>query len=460
MKGIFSTIRCAICVSMCLSALPVSAAPVCDVSSVSRSATLFSSSDIFATLPLLSTADDVSCVSVSVTEHAVSDLLPSFGYRPESARVAGFSLQDTADGWFWRMQGSRLVDPVDDSTDKARLDGSYLGYRFDTWQVLAGWPERWWGPSWQGSLFAGTNSRPPPGVTFETHEPIAFEHWSLAWMGDVQVSFFANQLESDRFVPRAKQFGFRWTMRPTENLELAFSRTAMFGGEGRPETLRSLLYMIAGHDNSNVNRLNAPLDPDDEPGNQLGGFDARWTHKLNNGHAMALYGQVAGEDRSGILPSKMMALGGVEFRGGDAAYRWLWYLEGAVTSADALRLNEDIFNVAYNHGLYRDGYRYRGRALGHPADSDSIQVAAGGMLQLTERHALSWQLRRSRLNRDGAGMNTVSMAAADVRDARVEYEYRWKTVTFSVSAAWQEWREETGRTTEKGVGVGVRFASE
>ena len=96
-----------------------------------------------------------------------------------------------------------------------------------------------------------------------------------------------------------------------------------------------------------------------------------------------------------------MALIGIE-TSGNFRNRWSyrWYAELAGTSCDFVKT--DIWNCAYNHGIYETGYRYRGRAIGHGTDNDSRVVSTGLVLvsiEDTQWHAL---IRVGDLNRGGA----------------------------------------------------------
>ncbi len=80
------------------------------------------------------------------------------------------------------------------------------------------------------------------------------------------------------------------------------------------------------------------------------------------------------------------------------SYRWFGELAG--TSCDFFKSTE-IFNCAYNHGIYETGYRYRGRVVGHAYDNDSRMISTGFVL-LDDRERL-WQelIRFGALNRGG-----------------------------------------------------------
>src|SRR5690606_35851006 len=54
-----------------------------------------------------------------------------------------------------RLNATRAWDPADGDT--VRPDGSYLSADLGGWIVSLGYPERWWGPGWDGSLILSTN---------------------------------------------------------------------------------------------------------------------------------------------------------------------------------------------------------------------------------------------------------------------------------------------------------------
>jgi len=421
------------------------AAKECEVHSLlSRDSQLRANYPAAASIPLQSHAL-TPCFGVRLRSGGLEAMLPGFGDRVLGENDLSVGWRESGGNWFWQLETQFIDAPLED--DSLRLDGSYFGYRFDKWQVRAGVPEQWWGPGYQGSLLLGTNARPVPMIDVATYKPLDPEHFLLDWMGDVHVAMFAGQLESNRVVPQARLLGFRLVMQPSEHWEVGVTRTAQYGGHGRPEDLKSFVYLVLGHDNRGISRYGETLSVDDEPGNQLAGFDVRW--KSGTPHAgVAVYAQIAGEDSQYYLPSKNMLLGGNEYWGEFAGFSWRAYLEAAVTSADALR-SEVIMNTAYNHSIYRSGYRYRGRVLGHPMDNDGIQQAFGLVMRTHDGSALIFQLRRSRLNRDGGGLNSVSMIARDVRDARLEWKQPWGPVMLGVGFEWLEDRTELGQQTDK-----------
>lgn len=151
----------------------------------------------------------------------------------------------------------------------------------------------------------------------------------------------------------------------------------------------------------------------------------------------ALYAQAIGEDEAGFMPSKYLGLFGVETWGEAGAGSWRAHVEYADTACDFLNSPPD-FGCAYESSIYTDGYRYRGRVLGHSIDGDGESVGVGGML--VDQAGREWRMlaRNIKLNRADAGYaNSLADGPAKVRD--VEFVHRrtfeWGSIEASVGYA-------------------------
>jgi hypothetical protein len=313
----------------------------------------------------------------------------------------------------YRLQATIVNDPADD--EEFRLDGSYFGGAVGNWMISAGFMERWWGPGWDGSLILSTNARPIPSVALNRNLSERFKPAWLQWVGEWTTTILFGQLEDDRDVPNALFFGARFAFRPVPSLEIALSRTAQWCGDGRPCDLDTFFDLLVGNDNRGVQ-----VTPEEEPGNQLAGADIRWTGGPH-GRPYAIYGQMIGEDFAGDAPSKYIGLYGVESWGRIEALdsSWRVHVEYADTTTDFL--GDDQFNTAYEHAIYTDGYRYRGRAIGHTLDNDSRLLTLGGTLLTAEERRWSVLLQSGEINRDDreAAPHTVSSNAADIWNMEV-----------------------------------------
>lgn len=310
-----------------------------------------------------------------------------------------------------------VADPDDDQS--LRPDGTVAGCKLGNWRLSAGWEERWWGPGWNGSLILGTNARPTPGfsITRDVVTPSSLP--VLEWFGEWRATAFVSRMESSRRdVRRPLLLGARISFRPNRVVEIGISRTAQMCGKGRPCGLGTFKRMLIGHDNRGDN-----TSAGEEPGNQLGGFDLRlvspWKHV-----PIAVYGQMIGEDEDSGMPSKFLALYGVEaWRPLQSGALVRATVEFASTSCSWSR-PVPLYDCAYVQEIFAvEGYRYRGRSLGHSYDNDA--EIWSGVLLYTRPQGISWQLtvHSGRLNRGGAPSdprNTVSPVSARLEAARLE----------------------------------------
>lgn len=284
-----------------------------------------------------------------------------------------------------RLQATAVSGPDDGRS--VRYDGSYLAALWNNWALSVGAFDRWWGPGWDGSLILSTNARPIPALTVQRHLSDPFDTAWLRWLGPWQLLFSVGQLEHNRDVPDALFLGMRVTFRPISALEIGLSRTAQWGGQGRPERLSTLDELLLGRDNTGSHGITAA----NEPGNQLGGMDFRWQSPLFNA-PYAVYMQVIGEDEAGGLPSKDFAMAGIETWGawGDAGASWRLHMEYADTAVDGFFGGPPAFDITYQHHIYTDGYTYRGRVIGHSLGGDG-RMTSLGMTYITERGRL-WDI--------------------------------------------------------------------
>jgi hypothetical protein len=154
--------------------------------------------------------------------------------------------------------------------------------------------------------------------------------------------------------------------------------------------------LLAGNDNVGIDAT-----PENEPGNQMAGFDLRWSSPIGNG-PYAVYSQMIGEDESSYLPAKYIAQFGIEgwkpFADGALAQVFAEY---TTTTCSANTSRGPYYNCAYNQGRFNvEGYRYFRRVIGYTSDRDAENWALGTILTQANGSLWTFTTRRSRLNRD------------------------------------------------------------
>lgn len=296
----------------------------------------------------------------------------------------------------------RLTAATDAQDGKAaRADGSFIAARLGNWSVGLSNAERWWGPGWEGSLILSNNARPIPALTLQRiyADPLSLP--LLKHLGPMQFHFLTGVLDSQRSdVASPLYTAMRLSMRPTPALEIGLSRAAQWGGQGRDQSFQAFFDMLVGDDNQ------IGGSAEEQPGNQLAGYDARWQSPLFQ-LPYAVYAQLIGEDEADSLPIKFIGLGGVEIWGGWGESSWRGWLEYADTAVDFYQAPQ--FNIAYQHGVFKDGYTYRQRTMGHTVGGDGRSATVGGLWRAARGWtvAAAWQ------------QLTTNRGTADIQDQRL-----------------------------------------
>ncbi len=335
--------------------------------------------------------------------------LRRFDEVPRENGELSVAVESMASAFAFRLAVTGAADP--DDGDEVRPDGSYVAWVAGNWMLHAGYIDRWWGPGWEGSLIYGSNQRPIPSLTIERNYSDAFEHPWLAWIGQWRLVATMGQLEDDREdAPNAQLFGLRATVKPHPCVEIGLSRTAQWCGDGRPCNLDTFWDLLIGNDNDQA--------LEDQPGNQMGGFDARWSIPWA---PIAVYAQAIGEDEANFLPSKYIGMAGVEVWGGFGERSWRLHVEAADTTCSFYESEPD-YGCAYRNTIYFDGYQYKDRSIGHAIDGDSRQLAAGALLMMGDGSGWELALQDARLNRRSRNdVHSVSPVRDELRSVDLHH---------------------------------------
>ena len=329
------------------------------------------------------------------------------------------------------------------------LDGSYIAARLGNWSASLGKVDRWWGPGWDSSLILSTNARPIPAISLDRRIAEPFESKLLSWIGPWSFHSFIGRMEEERTVPNPYLWGIRIDVNPTilDGLEVGMFRMMQLGGKGYPSDFNIWVDAFLGQDNFHSHQEGKST----EPGNQLAGFDFRW--KVLE-FPIALYFQVAGEDEDNFLPEALFFQYGIE-GWKDLGNSTLRLFAEFVDLTSYWRTGDPkTRNVTYSHSRYQDGYRYRGRPVGHWADTDSQIVSLGGFLQYNSGVGWGTLLRSGDLNEDGSGNNSLSNGVAsdyfaiEVFNSR---SYDMQNLEVQTSLGWEEIETNTPSLSNSGL---------
>jgi len=370
----------------------------------------------------------------SASAAAEPRVIRTFEDTPREEAEAGVAFSWTGNRFTLNLSAAYANDPVDG--EEFRPDDTYLGMVLGNWMVTAGWQQRWWGPGNDASSIMSSNARPRPGVTLQRNLSTPFETKWLSWLGPWNLTTFMEHLNDERATADPLLWGFRFGFRPLRGLEINVTRTAMWCGEGRPCDLGTFLDVLKGNDNKGQNTT-----PEDEPGNQMAGYDIRWS--LPKNIPIAFYMQWTAEDGRGQgLPlGNLLRLVGFEHWGTIAGLSHRTHIEVAETTCreGGFGFSDKKPNCAYNHPLYPTGYRYNKRVMGHSIDGDGRSYSLGSTLVQSAGHTWNVSLRYMQINVEGSPDSRHSLSATpqDRAEFQISHERHTRFGRFHVGVGYQ-----------------------
>jgi hypothetical protein len=258
------------------------------------------------------------------------------------------------------------------------LEGSTLALRHDGGEFYASMERRNWGPGWTGSLILDGAAQPLAAIGWRRPQDRASEHPWLQWMGPWSADVFFGRLFGHVEPNQPALIGMRLQLQPFENFQFGLSRALQWGGDGRQENLPALLRGLVGWDNAGTQGITA----ENQPGNQLGGFD--WRLSFGPERQWSFYGQAIGEDENGYMPSALIVQVGFDSRIVVRGVELIGFIEWNDLIAGHAYGTQRPPGITYTSSVYPRGYTHDSMPLGHPAGGD-VQLASAGVVARTER---------------------------------------------------------------------------
>lgn len=333
--------------------------------------------------------------------------------------------------------------------DKTTFDGSYIATFIGNWVLSAGMQDRWWGPSWDTSLSMTNNARPMPAIALSRKSAIPFTvpftDYDIPWT----VTTFMGQMDDNRVVKDTLLWGFRLNFKPVDSLEIGISRLAQWAGEGRPKDLNTFWNVLKGLDNCGGNGPSLEeCQAGKEPGNQLAGYDIRWSTSLFN-HPVAFNFTTFAEDgdRKGGLSilGEERYQGSIDTRIALLERNWRVFLEWTDTYATCRDGNNGdgtslIGDCYYEHHIYKTGMRYQGRVIGSLYENDATSWVFGAISQVKNNLSYQFKFRKLTLNQDNSDKapdnpiigNTLTPIAQDMLMLSGKAQYSYKNWRFTL----------------------------
>lgn len=217
------------------------------------------------------------------TSHGVLGPL-SFYVRGEYQHAPmGPALSAAAAQTIQTVDGLPSAPPLTPASAVGRLNvlEGYVGMQLNNWQFTFGKQALWWGEDESGPMLFSTNAEPILMLQINRVKPFKLPS-VFGVVGPIRVSYIVGRLSGYHWLYSSNTgFTGSWTQslsdqpfivgekvsfKPTSNLELGLSVTAVAGGTGVPFNLHKLIQATFSHGNANPGTAS-------DPGDRRGGFD-------------------------------------------------------------------------------------------------------------------------------------------------------------------------------------------
>jgi hypothetical protein len=299
------------------------------------------------------------------------------------------------------------------------------------WQLSAGRAEVRYGPGRFGGVSLSPRE-PLPRVELQRTRPLRLPGF-LRYAGGVTGHLFVTRLtDEERHPTQPWMFGARLAVRPHARLTLGISRAAIFGGEGRPLTLRNLAGLSIGVVRSDFE-------------NQILSFDARLRLPTETLLPATVYVEWGADDGAGALNEQPGWVAGLSLP--------------AIPGVPALSLGVEAARFAgcCGHGAWYFNATFPGnwargdQPLGHPLGGEGRERAAYASADLLEgRLRLNgrfYQRNREQRSLAEVGGGNLFSPARTGRSDGGEVEAALRIGRAEARAAWareagEGWREQ------------------
>jgi Capsule assembly protein Wzi len=157
------------------------------------------------------------------------------------------------------------------STSKFDPLEMYVGAHFGDFNITFGKQSLWWGPGEDSAFHFSNNAEPFYALRIAQQTPFVLPG-PFRVLGHIRTQMLFGKLSGHAYPPRPFINAQKITFQLTENLELGFTRSAIFGGVGHPLTIGSVFRSIFSTSSTGSTAFGSSNDP----GDRRSGFDFLW----------------------------------------------------------------------------------------------------------------------------------------------------------------------------------------
>ena len=292
------------------------------------------------------------------------------------------------------------TSPVAAVNHAALLEG-YVGVQLNNWQFTFGRQSLWWGADQSGAMLFSTNAAPILMLRINRVSP-----FKLPLLGSVRVDYLVGRIggyhwvfgQNTGFIGSWNQtlsnqpfiMGEKISLKPTANLELGFSSTALFAGPGVPATLQKLRQAMF----STGNGLPGTAG---DPGDRRGGFDMAYTMPRLSGLTFYVDAFTDDEPNPWLAWNKAAVTSGLYLPQVPGIRKLDLRVEGVYTDPPGgnATVQHGFF---YNNSRFRSGYTNEGYLIGSWIGRQGQGAEAWATYWLSARNNIQVNFRHQKVS--------------------------------------------------------------
>jgi hypothetical protein len=275
--------------------------------------------------------------------------------------------------------------------DQVRVVEAYAIANVNGFQLAFGKRALYWGPTESGPFLYSSNAEPVYMVSLDRVIPAKLPSL-LEYLGPMRIQGFVAKLAGHTSPAHPYLHGEKISFKPTENLELGFSRSVVFGGEGHPLTIGSFgrsYFSLT----SNTN------DPRADPGDRRGGFDFSYRLPFARRWLTLYSDSLVDDDPSPLAAPRRAAINpGIYLSHFPKLNKLDLRVEASSTDVTtSISQNGEAF---YWNNVYRDSYTNKGRLLGNPMGREAKGMRFSSTYWLTAENKILFTARSAKTASD------------------------------------------------------------
>tara|TARA_B100002052_G_scaffold39975_1_gene32112 strand:+ start:1021 stop:2799 length:1779 start_codon:yes stop_codon:yes gene_type:complete len=315
------------------------------------------------------------------------------------------------------------------------LDESYISLARGNYSITLGSKKNWWGPGWMGSTVLSTNARPIRGLSIERNFSDPFKNSFLSFLGSWDFAFILGDIKNTGLTPQRRFTALRLGIRPMDNLEVGFSKSAIICDKNNGCGFSKLIDGVLG--SGDIYDLST--------------LDYRLSGKFNE-IPYATYGQISGTsiDKSvGIFG--LETWGNFPDRKNFESYRV--FTEFSSTTCGIFS-GQSKYGCAYQNQEYPSAYHYNGSNIAQPLDGDSMAISFGGILVQDDAQIYKSTLAIGRMNRGSQPGYLFTKNETDFLNFNLGYQFElfWYEIplgSFDVGLGFDIYKDKKSGSSEK-----------